>query len=228
MKNIRTIRSNARRFIRKHTLPWGKNAERLLPAKMFNKFSEEVESFRIQFDSAISSFEEKYPQLLDENKQRLGDLFRPEDYPTPEEVKACFTFSVNYLPVPIESDFRVEIIGEAVTKKIKTGIDDLVQHKVAEAEGDMLAKMLKKVRHLSERLTDKKGHFKDASLDAIREIATIVNDLNFTDNQEISKIVESLNDLTEVKPEEVRNDEAVKNDVLKSANQIVEQIEGIM
>ena len=228
MLQIRAIRSQARNYIKTHTLPWGKSGERLLPAKMFNQFSERVEELRQSYESAVHSFIAKFPEIMDQNRDRLGKIFSANDYPDESSLLDFFQFNVTYLPVPIENDFRVDVIGDAVQKTIKSGISDMVTKKIGEANASLLERMLRKVHHLSTRLQSEDGHFKDSSVTAISEIVTLVNELNFTENQEITDLANDLAKISEVTPKEIRDDESKKADVLKKANDLANKIEGIM
>jgi hypothetical protein len=57
---------------------------------------------------------------------RLGGLFRPEDYPAPDELRSKFSFETKVMPLPDAGDFRVTL-GEEEKERIKRQITAAVE-----------------------------------------------------------------------------------------------------
>ena len=69
-----------------------------------------------EFERLVTEFINTYKDEVINVHMKLGDLFLREDYPTTDELKRKFAFSINYMPLPDAGDFRVDIGNEALAE----------------------------------------------------------------------------------------------------------------
>jgi len=225
---IRAIRTKARNYINDYTLPWGKSGERLLPAQMYNEFSERISELKTEWDSAVAQIIERYPIMMDSARERLAELFKEGDYPAHEAVEDLFSFEICYLPVPTENDFRVDLIGTASMEAIKGTIHDMVSKKVGEANTNIIRRMLEALNHLTEKIVDDKAIFRDVTVDRVREIADLAEKLNLTKDDQITGFCQDLRNLAKTTPADLRADKTKRAKTAAKAQEIAKNLKGVL
>ena len=112
LEGIARKASAIRTFHYSRTLPWGNNGQRLLPAKFFLDYRNELIQHRDEFNLLVDNFVQNYPRLVQDARLQLGTLYDPDEYPSPEKVRLAFGVSFEIFPIPTSGDFRVEVANE--------------------------------------------------------------------------------------------------------------------
>jgi hypothetical protein len=105
--------ANARSWHISQTLPWSDNGLRLLPTSNFMNYTKQRNLLEENYMALVDKFLIAYPNLVSAAAFQLGDLFDRDEYPSVEKIAHKFKFYVNYLPVPMAGDFRIDINEEA-------------------------------------------------------------------------------------------------------------------
>jgi hypothetical protein len=119
LAEIHRIVSEARQEHYFMTLPWDDNGYRVLPAAAYMDHTEMMRALSDRFTPAVEALAHQFGQLVEEAKTRLGGLFRPGDYPAPDELRSNFSFETKVMPLPDAGDFRVAL-GDHEKERIKT------------------------------------------------------------------------------------------------------------
>jgi hypothetical protein len=106
LAEIHKIVSEARQEHYFMTLPWDDNGYRVLPAAAYMDHTEKMRALSNRFTPAVEALVHQFGQLVEEAKGRLGGLFRPGDYPAPDELRSKFSFETKVMPLPDAADFR--------------------------------------------------------------------------------------------------------------------------
>jgi hypothetical protein len=195
LKNIKAVRTAVCDFIGKHTLPWSEDGKRLLPATNFDKFQAQIEDFKHQWKIEVDDFIRRYDDILYESASMSGKLFEANAFPSKDDIKKKFSFSVNFSSVPNANDFRIDLIGESAEAEIRKSIEDQVSSEVLDGKKDILERITKNMKHLAGVLTDPNKQFRKSALTNAKEMATLLNDLNITQDKTITKLSESTSKL---------------------------------
>ena len=105
--------ANARSWHISQTLPWSDNGLRLLPTSNFMNYTKQRTVLEENYTALVDKFLIAYPNLVSAAAFQLGDLFDRDEYPSVEKIANKFKFHVNFLPVPMAGDFRIDINEEA-------------------------------------------------------------------------------------------------------------------
>jgi hypothetical protein len=105
--------ANARSWHISQTLPWSDNGLRLLPTSNFMNYTKQRNLLEENYMALVDKFLIAYPNLVSAAAFQLGDLFDRDEYPSVEKIANKFKFHVNFLPVPMAGDFRIDINEEA-------------------------------------------------------------------------------------------------------------------
>lgn len=222
----------ARQFVYDKTLPWSDSGLRLLPTVNFMQFTERMNDFDEEISALVKSFVTIYPTLITAQAMALGDMFKRDDYPTANEILTKFSFRVNYMPVPTSGDIRVDV-GNQAQKELNDRLQALTQERIDNAMNDIKTRLLDHLKRMSDRLTTdyvageaKQRRFHDTLVDGALDLCDMAKSLNVTNDvglEQARKELEQL--LTGVTPDELRKNEAIRQDVKKNVDSILSKFD---
>jgi hypothetical protein len=220
----------ARQYVYDNTSPWSDSGIRLLPNKLFMTFSARMNDFDEEIAALVKSFVSIYPTLITAQALALGDMFKRDDYPTANEIVTKFSFRVNYMPVPTAGDFRVDV-GNQAQAELKERLEKLTQERIDYAMADVRERLGAHLKRMSDRLTTdyingeaKSRRFHDTLVDGALELCDLTKVLNVTGDTSLEGARKQLEQLlVGVTPTELRKNEAVRQDVKKNVDAILDK-----
>ena len=196
----------------------------------------EVENEMIQHAAGraplIQACYEAYDNDLEEAKQSLGEYFDPNDYPTKEQFRHCFQFEWHYWNFAVDETLK-QISAELAEREADKLVEKWVEAGKA-AETVLYEGMNELVAHLMDRLSpgaDKDGNptkktFRDSMLDNLTDFLKYIKVRNLTGNEDINKLADQAQALMNgVTPDLLRNNEAMRDNVLKGFTQIKTELD---
>ena len=123
---LRTLAGQIRQHFYKITLPWSDEGYRLLPAHFYFELTTQMREFERAFSQSVDEFLEVYPSYIEQVRPELNGLFREEDYPSAEKLRAKFGVKLEVLPIPSGDDFRVTL-SEEEQARVAREIDESVR-----------------------------------------------------------------------------------------------------
>ena len=222
--------SRARQFVYDNTAPWSDSGLRLLPTVNFMKFTERMNEFEEEMEAIVKSFVAIYPTLITAQALALGDMFKRDDYPTANEIMTKFSFRVNYMPVPSSGDFRVDV-GNQAQAELKQRLESLTQERIDSAMADVRERLSTHLKRMSDRLTTdyvngeaKQRRFHDTLVDGALELCDLTKSLNVTNDLALEGARSQLEQLlVGVTPADLRKNEAIRQDVKKNVDAILDK-----
>ena len=147
-----------------------------------------------------------YPQLkLDAQRLLPNGLYKEEDYPTIDGLRAKFGMDMIVMPVPAD-DFRVQIADEELSA-IQQQVTDRVTNASQEAMKEAWQRLYDVVKHASDKLNDPTGIFRDSLVQNINDICGILPRLNFADDPNLETMRQQVEQsLANQNPEALRVD----------------------
>jgi hypothetical protein len=220
----------ARQYVYDNTSPWSDSGLRLLPNTRFIKFAERMNEFDEEIAALVKAFIVIYPSLITAQAMALGDMFRRDDFPTPNDLVTKFSFRVNYMPVPTAGDFRVDV-GNKAQEELKAKLEALTQERIDHAMADVRARLGERLKRISDRLTTdyvqgeaKTRRFHDTLVDGALEMCDLAKSLNIINDPALETARRELEQLLiGVTPSELRKDETIRQDVKKNVNAILDK-----
>lgn len=230
LDNIQSMIGRARQYVYDNTLPWSDSGLRLLPTINFEKFATKMNAFEEEFERLVHDFVDIYPTLITAQAMALGDMFKRDDFPSQNEIMTKFAFRLNYMPVPVAGDFRVDV-GNAAMDDIKAKLARLAEERVEEAMKDVRRRLGEHLQRMSDRLTtdevagETKGRrFHDSLVDGALELCDITKSLNVVGDRDLENARSQLEQLLcGVTPAELRKNEAIREDVKKNVDAILDK-----
>jgi hypothetical protein len=216
-----------------NTMPWKDNGDRLLTRKRYMTFIEEHERLVTTMLDEVDVFLTKeYAGIIQKAEFRMGDLFKPEDYPSAADLRRKFHVNLDIDPVTDMKDIRVRL----------TQIDNSpqMQKRVAEVEAAAAQRINKAMADVWQRLADVVGHFakkmgnedeifRNTTITNLREIIDLIPDLNVLNDPNLDRIIAEVNNtLATYEPDELRQNPATRQTAALEANKIMEDMAGFM
>ena len=222
-RRIGQIVNQARDYHYKHTLPWDNNGQRILPIVGFDSYRQGMNGYMADFNSAVSNFVAKYPELKNMAQRVLGSLYRADDYPV--DVAQRFNFSVELMPVPDSGDFRVAL-GEDEIADISAKIECKVKSAESKAKREIADRIHKALSHAVNKLQDVEEIFRDSLIGNIKELSETLPLLNMDNDPVITQLAEDLRDKIGNKlPSELRNYPERRIQVANDAKALLDDID---
>jgi hypothetical protein len=209
------------------TLPWSDDGCRLLPSSNFLAFSEAMRSHIANIEELARKFADKYPQLVEEAKADLNSLWKAEDYPPASEIASRFGCVVKIYPVPIGSDFRVNLAKEHVDL-LRSQIDEDTAQAIEDARLEGFGLLFDALTEsVIPNLTAKnpKRSIKDVLVENTLATCARVKRLNMTKDAKLDDIAGRIKThVCCVDGSTLRKDEAKRLEVVKAAAQITAEL----
>ncbi len=208
-----------RAFYYENTLPWSKDGQRILPTANYEKFSEGVRALRREYETLAREFAREYPILKEDAKLLLNGMFQNSDYPDPSEMMVKFSVEIETLPLPVASDFRVDL-GKDEVERIQKELQSRLEKEFANANKDLWTRLQNTVSNIVERLSFPDSKFHDTLISNLQDLVNLIPSLNVTGDSNLEAVRKRCEVLTAHSPAALRTDIEVRADVAKQAREI--------
>ena len=209
-----------RQYHYKMTLPWMDNGARLLPSKLFLEYSQEVRKMQSEYERLVNDLVNKYPQLVQEARQRLGTMYDPDDYPDAYDIRSKFSVETDIMPVPDGADFRVGV-ADSERERIRAEISQRVAQRQASAVRDAWVRIREVVGNVAARLSTPKPIIRDSLIENTEELARLLPGLNVNDDPAMSDVCQRIIDKLIVSPDRLRRSMSLRRQVVADAQGIL-------
>lgn len=218
LKPIVSAISSIRLHYYDKTLPWRDNGDRLLPRKLYQEFIVEHSKLVEGFDKEVANFLRfTYPQAVDRAAFRMGHLFKPDDYPHPEEIRRKFYVELDIDSVSQAHDFRLQQDGDAMQKR------------VGKAMRGVWERLAETLNHFATKMGDEDAVFRDTTVTNLRNLVAMLPALNVLNDPDLDQIREDIERrLVSYEPNELRKKPDIRSAAAIEAAEIMDQMKGFM
>jgi len=237
-EHLQEITKNAsefRTFLYGRTLPWTHKGDLLLSTDHYKKVMEKERACNTKHVELVNDFLQNYETYILSAKSKLNGLFNPLDYPSAEKIKTKFAWSVNFAPVPAGQNFKVNL-AQADIDNIKQDIENKNDAAIKQANQELWNRIYTAVKALSEKMQEKRqvnGQdvtpiFRDSIIGNIKELVELLPGLNILDDPALETARQELeNNLAGIDPESLRASDYSRQETVKKAESILNNIQGI-
>jgi len=208
------------------TLPWDDNGPRLLPVLALQEYQQEMEDYQQRFETLVQTFLDKYDTLVAAAAFQLGALFDRAEYPSRAQVAKAFAFNVEYTPVPLAGDFRLDIESE-VQQDLAKQYEQRIARQLEDAQQDAWERVYEALKRFQDRLTlnedGTRKVFHETMVTNAQELCDVLTTLNVTKDPALEKARQQLqNLLAGVDVKELRKFDDARSDTLEKVNRILD------
>lgn len=229
LKPVVAASSAVRTHFYARTLPWKDNGDRLLTRALYMDFVQEHGALMQQFEDAVGNFLTKdYPAARDQAEFRMGDLFKPDDYPSPLQLRHRFYINLDIDAVTEAGDFRVSLDEEHAVA-VREQMEQAMQDRIGRAMQDIWARLSDVVGHFAKTMGEQDKVFRDTTVRNIEELVDLLPGLNVLDDPTLNAMgAEIRAKLTGIDPKDLRKSKEVRSQAAKDAEDIMARMAGFM
>jgi len=237
------------------TLPWSDTSDdngvkvgggwRLCPNSQLEKLQYEVNQAKVIWDREVEGFFKQLPLDIANAKDRLGDAFDEDDYPTDDwdlqRLRDKFIFQFELSPLPtFGSDIRLNVSDE-LRKRIESDAVNRASTNIKSILVTTVDALVSQVDHLAEKLkaydpeNKQKGFFNNSSIEKLRQAVETLpsinsdilgNDQAISDaHQKLVSVLASINSVESLR-DETELGESKRKQVAEGLEQSVDGLKG--
>ena len=237
------------------TLPWSDTSDdngvkvgggwRLCPNSQLEKLQYEVNQAKVIWDREVEGFFKQLPLDIANAKDRLGDAFDEDDYPTDDwdlqRLRDKFIFQFELSPLPtFGSDIRLNVSDE-LRKRIESDAVNRASSNIKNILVTTVDALVSQVDHLAEKLkaydpeNKQKGFFNNSSIEKLRQAVETLpsinsdilgNDQAISDaHQQLVSVLASINSVESLR-DDTELGESKRKQVAEGLEQSVDGLKG--
>lgn len=222
LRKINAVTSDARKYHKQMTLPWGDSGMRLLNVAQFFEYKKKMSAFERDFYLAVEEFLQDYPKAVQDQKNRLQGMWRESDYPSIDAMRHRFRFSVLVEPLPTSDDFRVKLSAEE-SVELKREYENEMRSRMKGAVQDVFERVQETVGELQQKLSDPDASIRSTSFDALRKLVASLPQLNaVVQDPHITQLGREIaKDLLTLDPASIKDDVKARSTAKSKADSIL-------
>jgi len=228
LDDLRTLAGQIRQHFYKITLPWSDEGFRLLPSNFYFDLMERMRGFEASFQQGVESFLAVYPQYIDQVRPELNGLFREEDYPSAEKLRAKFGVKLDILPIPSGADFRVQMSADEQAR-VSREIDASVRQSLARGTDDLWKRLREVVSHMVDRLNEPDSRFHGSLVTNVFDLVEILPRLNVQGDEDLNRFAEQVKQrLCNYSAQDLKKHDLLRVTAAADAANLVAQMDGLL
>lgn len=208
-----------------HTLPWGQDGARILLARNFQRYSDDIRRGIMDYQAASAAFVAAFPKLHQAARAELGDMYNEQDYPV--SIARHFNAELHIMPLPAAGDFRVKLAQDEV-EQIRSDISSAIEQTTRDAMREPYQRLYDHIGRMVKQLGNPKGIVRDSLVGGLQELCGILPALNLTNDPQLEQLCIKARALTAHTPQELRLDSGKRAKIAEQAAQIYDTMGAFM
>lgn len=230
LDKIESIKNQAYLEHRKRTVPWTYDGAGAITSEGYPAYKAAMSRYEKEFHQAVSAFYQVYEKERDAAREYLGNMFNESDYPTSASLQGKFAFRVIAEPMAQADAFRVQGLAPELVEEIKNNIVDNNVNAIQNANNAAWTRVIERVEKLKIGLEAYKpggngqkveGKFHDTLIGNIAELASLIPSINVANDPDLSRMAQKLNSLTAYTAQDLRESDALRQEVTKQAGLVL-------
>jgi hypothetical protein len=228
LDELRALAGQIRQYFYKITLPWSDEGFRLLPSNFYFELMARMREFEASFEQAVQGFLSVYPQYIEQVRPELNGLFREEDYPSLDKLRAKFGIKLEVLPIPSGADFRVQLSAEEQAR-VSREIDANVRESLTRGTEDLWKRLREVVAHMVDRLNEPESRFHGSLVTNIADLVEILPKLNVSGDADLNRFAGEIKErLCNYSAQELKKNELLRSVTANDASNIVAEMDDLL
>jgi hypothetical protein len=221
------IRNKIKTYYESKTLLWNPGL-RILPSSLYKEVTDTLRAGIIELESAWDELQTTLPAAIQHAQSTLNGLYDPNDYPSYQEIRNQFSVTLDFYPLPNDSDFRVNMSSDIIDS-VRASVKASLEKSFEESTKRVWERLHKVTTAMTTVLSDNKAVFRDSLVGNVQELCDILPDLNLTGDTALEQArVEALKNLTQYSPETLRKDKIKRAEVAKASSKLADMASAYM
>lgn len=224
---IKKFAGKARTEFRSKTLPWSDDGQRLVPTAVYFDLTQHVSEQQQQWSELVEEFLDVYEFECMAMQAKLGALYKPEKYPTVDELRSKFDMRVKFSPLPIAGDFRVDV-GNTANEALRDQYRENFKLALEQAETHIWERLTPLLERMSTQLHDENGKAKriyDSLVGNVEEMIEFMDVCNLTNDPKIARVqTELARALRGVTTDTLRNSASMRATTKEAIDAVIDNL----
>ncbi len=214
----------------KYTLPWLDDGKRILASELFSQFTKEMREAVDKTNEAADDFVKTvWPVVKKNAHKRLGDFLTRHPLPTAEQLRSKMRVIVSYDSVSNVNDFRAKGLSKEQLAEIRDEMKDSVQDALKVAIDSIWVDVRVMVKKIAEKTRSDGAIFRDTLIGNLKNKMKLLPSLNFTNDAKTEELrILCEENLTNVDPQDLRDDPVKRKKAYKAAKEVLKLIEEVI
>jgi len=220
------VKTQAIDFWKRSTLPYIEPGVRLLRRQEIGAFDMQLTSVQAELADAVEQLEQHYGELVEQARQRLGNLFDAGDYAA--NLRELFAIEWDY-PSSDPPAYLLQVSPQlyySECARVQTRFDEAVKL----AEQTFAEELSQLVSHLAERLQGDDGQpkvFRDSAVTNLLEFFDRFQRLNIRSDEQLDRLVAEARQVIGGKaPQQLREQPSLRQNVTQELTRVEAALEG--
>lgn len=228
-RSATNVRSRAIEYWKRMTLPYIDPGVRLLRRESIEDFESYMTGLQVELSEAADTFRRHQDELIDQARDRLGNLFDASDYRS--DLSEAFGIDWDY-PSCDPPAYLMRIapqLYEAESRRARDRFDEAVRL----AESAFAEELSGLVEHLAERLGSDTGGgrrvFRDTAVTNLQEFFDRFARLNIHSDEQLDGLIERARQITAgIEPQQLRTDTDLRGRVRRELTRVESSLDGYL
>jgi hypothetical protein len=218
---LTALKSQATAYWRGLTLPYPQEGVRLIRQADIAAFETKMREFKEQLAAAAANLQLEYETLKNAAREKLGDLYNPNDYPATLDG----VFDIRWEYPPVEPPNYLVTFNPELYAQEQSRIQRRFEAAVVMAENAFAEQLQEMVEHLIERLTDspdgERKVFRNAAVENFKDFYENFRRMNVRSNEQLETLIRQANDLVSgVDVKELRENKDIRQNLSQQMSEV--------
>jgi len=187
---IRAIRT----YHYRNTLTYLHDGPRILTAANYLPYKDGLRSLQDELANAVEDLVVQLEQLKTLSKKKLGDLFKDDDYPTENNLRAAYGLEVIYAPMPDGANLLSVGLESQEASELRAQLEAGMQDTFERANRKLWEDMYSRLATLLHQLSADKAIPHDKTVEGLKSLVELLPRLNLTNDDRLAQMTERLRD----------------------------------
>lgn len=203
--------------------PWEDGGMRIIKCEFIPGFIDTYTAFETAWDKEINSIIPQWDAVRDASRALLGSAFEESRFPSSFTVKKHLSLSLEFRPVPLAGDFRVDVPAAAIRT-----LNECFEERLDQQKDSLRFELLNVVDTIHRKMqawTDGKSRFHESTLSNILDaVARIPKVMLEPDAVLIAAVEEARGAFASVTADDIRDSPDVRSSVAARASAILDSM----
>lgn len=225
LKPLEGIRSEARSYLYKKTLPFPIPGILFVPKGMGGTIDQKMVTYQNKFNELTEEFARNYETFIDQARAKLGHLFNPTEYP--KDIRRHFSFA--WKLYNFDAPDQVQVFSPEIYEKAVADYQQTIREFQETAATTLRTTFSEMVDHIVERLSGERKTFRDSLVGNIKEFLNDFAVLNITNDTELSRAVEKCRMILDgVSADAIRNNDTFRDHIAQNMSRVKAEVDTMM
>lgn len=182
----------ARMFHYRNTHTWLYSGPRILTRQNFDTYMQKMRLYEAQVQASVENLLAAYPDLCQQAAQALGKLYDPRDYPTVDELRKEYSFSLTVLPLPMAANLVDLGLGDAETEELREKLESNMAATFNAATEQLWTELQERVSKLAAKLSDPKAYVMPETVAGVADLSELIPRVNLTGDETLNTVAKGL------------------------------------